>query len=195
MPRQEVLPEGDVQRERYIQDQGGEDDKDERPCSYVPALGPDPTLITVKALTKELIIACADHGAPSNDAQRRMLRVLGDQLAPAEHASSMLPTFKDARLVEIQHILEEDMTQKLTLEALGRLVGASSRTLNRVFRSEAGMSFVTFRNQLRLHSATLMLAEGHSVTRVASDYGYSSPSAFITAFKAAFGRTPGALYS
>lgn len=164
------------------------------PTSFVPNLGGDPSLITVSPLVRELMIACSNQGKSRTPKARRLLQVLGDQLVAADHAATMLPVFSDPRLLKLQEVIETDMTQNLTLAALGRLVGASERTLNRLFIAEAGMSFVTWRNQLRLHSATLRLAQRHNVTQVANEYGFSSPSAFITAFRAAFGRTPGALY-
>lgn len=46
------------------------------------------------------------------------------------------------------------------LAELGRRVGASERTLSRMFRNEVGMTYTMWRNQLRLHLATLMLAGG-----------------------------------
>jgi len=41
-----------------------------------------------------------------------------------------------------------------------RRVGASERTLSRLFRDEVGMGYTVWRNQLRLHLATLTPAEG-----------------------------------
>lgn len=46
------------------------------------------------------------------------------------------------------------------LAELGRRVGASERTLSRLFRDEVGMGYTVWRNQLRLPLATLMLAAG-----------------------------------
>jgi len=69
--------------------------------------------------------------------------------------------------------------------------GASQRTLERVFRAETGMSLGGWRQQLRLGRALEKLAAGESVTAVAIDSGYASASAFVVAFRAAFGRTPG----
>lgn len=43
---------------------------------------------------------------------------------------------------------------------LNRRVGASEHTLSRLFRDEVGMGYTLWRNQLRLHLATLMLAGG-----------------------------------
>jgi AraC-like DNA-binding protein len=51
-------------------------------------------------------------------------------------------------------------TASTGLPELGRRVGASERTLSRLFRDEVGMGYTVWRNQLRLHLATLMLAEG-----------------------------------
>lgn len=94
----------------------------------------------------------------------------------------------------MQAVLEADLTANQTLAELGRAVGASERTLSRLFQCELGMGFTVWRAQLRLHRASLMLAEGASVTQTAAACGYSSASAFIHAFRAAFGRTPGSVY-
>ncbi|WP_083977118.1 helix-turn-helix domain-containing protein [Kitasatospora azatica] len=53
------------------------------------------------------------------------------------------------------------------------------------------MSFQQWRAQFRLQHALTLLAEGRSVTSVAAASGYHSPSAFIEAFRHAFGTTPG----
>ena len=68
------------------------------------------------------------------------------------------------------------------LAELGRRVGASERTLSRLFRDEVGMGCTVWRNQLRLHLATLMLPGGRTVTQTASTCGYSSASTFVTTF-------------
>ena len=53
------------------------------------------------------------------------------------------------------------------------------------------MSFPQWRTQLRLHHAQVLLADGEAVTRTAHACGYRSTSAFIDAFRAAYGTTPG----
>ncbi len=52
------------------------------------------------------------------------------------------------------------------------------------------MSFRAWRQQARFLQALVGLAEGRPVTTLALDLGYDSPSAFIAAFKRAFGVTP-----
>ena len=51
------------------------------------------------------------------------------------------------------------------LAELGRRVGASERTLFRLFRDEVGMGYTVWRSQLWLLLATLMLAGGRTVTQ------------------------------
>lgn len=84
------------------------------------------------------------------------------------------------------------LTEFLTVTAaLPTGSGASPRTVERLFRAETGMSFGAWRQQLRLGRALELLARGDSVTAVAIESGYTGTSAFVAAFKASFGRTPG----
>ncbi|MFI5780617.1 helix-turn-helix transcriptional regulator [Nocardia sp. NPDC051570] len=78
-----------------------------------------------------------------------------------------------------------------TLNKLGRAVGASERTLSRLFRTELGMSFSQWRTLLRVQHALVHLVHGHSVTDIALRCGWSNPTSFIEAFAAIIGRTPG----
>lgn len=69
-------------------------------------------------------------------------------------------------------------------------VGASERTLSRLFRQEIGMNFRQWRTQSRLHHSLILLSAGEQVTTVATACGYANPSAFIEAFRHTFGTTP-----
>ena len=77
-----------------------------------------------------------------------------------------------------------------TLQQLGRHVGASERTLQRLFRRETGTTFGRWRTQLRLQHAIVALGQDHSVTSAAAAVGYREPSAFIASFRRTFGTTP-----
>ncbi len=74
-------------------------------------------------------------------------------------------------------------------------VGASERTLSRLFRQEAGMSFPQWRTQFRLQHALVLLADRTPVTTTALACGWSNPSAFIETFRRTFGATPGKFYA
>ena len=102
-----------------------------------------------------------------------------------------LPIPRDDRLQKIFRGLTENPGDNRTLEKWGKTVGATSRTLARLFRSETGMSFTQWRQQVRILEGLRRLAREEPVTTVALDIGYDSPSAFIAMFRKALGRTPG----
>ncbi len=52
------------------------------------------------------------------------------------------------------------------------------------------MTFVTWRQHLRVSEAISTLALGTSVSATADAFGYASPSAFIAMFKQVTGRSP-----
>ncbi|UVY84724.1 helix-turn-helix transcriptional regulator [Brachybacterium sp. NBEC-018] len=164
------------------------------PSVLMAPAGSVPALVAVDALLRELIIACAEQGEAETPQARRLLRVLVDRVRPSDDPPTVVPSVTDPRLRAARQLLDSDLSRSPGLRELGRAVGASERTLSRLFREEVGMGYTAWRTQLRLHRAVLLLASGCSVTQAAADCGFSSPSAFVSAFRAAFGRTPGSLY-
>lgn len=77
-----------------------------------------------------------------------------------------------------------------TLAWWSKTVGASERTLARLFREETRMSFSEWRQQLRLVEAIFHLARGATIASLALDMGYKTPSAFIAMFKKRLGVSP-----
>lgn len=102
-----------------------------------------------------------------------------------------LPLPGDPRLRRITDALQADPADPRGISDWAGLVGASRRTLARLFREQTQLSFREWRQRLRLLNAVAALEEGASVTRVASDLGYDSTSAFISLFQRHFGQTPG----
>lgn len=152
-----------------------------------------PTLLAVSPLLREILLALTATPQPPADARGRLEAVIFDQLQPSSaSASYLLPEPSDDRLQAIAAILRDDPGDPRTLAQLGQVAGASERTLSRLFRTNTGMSFPQWRAQLRLHAALIDLAAQLPVGVVAHRCGYSTPSAFIAAFRHAFGVTPAA---
>jgi AraC-like DNA-binding protein len=162
-----------------------------------PALPASPVVVAVSPLLREIIVALTcGEGPPYTVRQREsMERVALDQLRRVGQLPLRLPALADDRLRAIAALLRADPAEVRTLAELGMVVGASERTLSRLFRQEAGMSFPQWRTQLRLQHALVLLADGTPVTSTALVCGWSNPSAFIEAFRRAFGATPGKFYS
>jgi AraC-like DNA-binding protein len=89
----------------------------------------------------------------------------------------------------------DDPSLRFTIEEWGARVGASNRTLIRLFQRETGMSFGRWRQQLHIGLALQRLASGQSVTNIAFDLGYESTSAFIAMFRRMLGTTPARYFS
>ncbi len=123
--------------------------------------------------------------------QSRLVDVLLDQLRAAPDESIHLPRPRDQRARAVADCLARDPGDRMTLESWGRKVGASRRTLARLFQDETGMTFSVYRRQAQLSAAVGMLSSGASVTRVAQDLGYESTSAFVQMFRQAMQTTPG----
>lgn len=152
----------------------------------------EPTALTVSPLLRELLITYTALGTDrSTPAGRRMRSVLLDQLATTTARPVHVPAARDSRLAAVCSLLEADPTDPRGLEALGREVGASGRTLTRLFREDMGMTFPQWRTQLRLYQALRLLAEGQPVTAVAQGCGFATASAFIDVFRRSLGHTPG----
>ncbi|WP_129662713.1 AraC family transcriptional regulator [Phytoactinopolyspora endophytica] len=151
----------------------------------------DPTVLTVSPLLRELILAYTRTSNDDTPERGRLRAVLLDQLKASPQQPVHLPAPTDSRLKALCAILRADPTDNRTLAALGRQVGASDRTLARLFKSDLGMTFPQWRTQLRLYRALVLLAENTPVTAVAHTCGWASASAFIDVFHRAFGHTPG----
>jgi AraC-like DNA-binding protein/quercetin dioxygenase-like cupin family protein len=151
----------------------------------------EPTALAVSGLLRELIghLGRADL---SPAARARAEAVLFDELRPAPVTPIGVPQPVDDRLLRIARELSANPADDRALADWGRLVGASARTLARLFVGDTGMTFGQWRGQLRLQAALGLLAEGFAVNRVAGRVGYATPSAFVAAFRRAVGVPPGA---
>ncbi|WP_433222316.1 AraC family transcriptional regulator [Dactylosporangium sp. CS-047395] len=150
-----------------------------------------PAVFLASALAREVLLALTGdrHFEPS--ARTRLHRVLVDELVAAPEQPLHLPEPQDDRLRALAAILAADPADTSDLTDLGRRVGASARTLSRLFHDELGMTFYEWRIQVRIAHALVLLAAGHSTTHVAHACGWSNPSGFIAAFTAVVGTTPG----
>lgn len=157
-----------------------------------------PAVFLVSDLAREILLALTGSSAGTPDRPRRstaahdrLVRVLVDELEEAREQPLCLPVPRDGRLKAIAERLDEAPSDSATLAELGRAVGASTRTLSRLLRSELGMSFPEWRTQLRIYRALVLLAEGRDVNQTAHACGWSNPSSFIAAFSRVVGTTPG----
>ncbi|GAB3479957.1 AraC family transcriptional regulator [Polaromonas eurypsychrophila] len=107
---------------------------------------------------------------------------LGVPLPHAEHG--------DKRLRALCEAVLRAPAERATLAGWAADMGASERTMARLFRDELGTSYQQWRQQAILAHALPLLARGTPVSQVAAASGYASDSAFSAMFKAAMGQSP-----
>jgi AraC-like DNA-binding protein len=148
--------------------------------------------VAVSPLLTELIVRALEHGNdyPPDGPAARLARVLLDELAAMRVAPLLVPIGQDPRLARAMGRLVDDPGSPVGLDELAENTGASARTLARLFRDQTGMTFTQWRTRLRLVESIERLARGESVTEVALDLGYSSPSSFAYAFRRHLGEPP-----
>jgi AraC-like DNA-binding protein len=117
-----------------------------------------------------------------------ILRLL--RMACARASDTRLPLPRHARLRRICERLIEQPANNDTLEAWADRIGASARTVARLFREETGLTFGQWREQLRLSEAMSSLAVGQPLARIAQHLGYADVRTFSVMFRRAFGSTP-----
>jgi AraC-like DNA-binding protein len=150
-------------------------------------------VVGISPLLRELILRIVELDALNlrRPAHAHLVSVLLDHLHVMKSDAVHLPLPRDGRARKVAALLQQEPSDARSLVELSRLAGASKRTIERLFKLETGLGFGKWRQQLRLGHALRLLAAGDAVTTVAMNVGYDSISAFISAFRLTFGKTPG----
>jgi AraC-like DNA-binding protein/quercetin dioxygenase-like cupin family protein len=148
--------------------------------------------VDVPPLLRELILetirlGMLHRGIPEH---AHLIGVMTDQLARIEAAPLRLPMPQHPRLRVILDRLRHTPLDDMSLETIAKDAGMSVRTLERTFAAETDLTFVQWRQRMRMLHALRMLATDEPVINVALAVGYQGASAFIAAFKRELGVTP-----
>lgn len=164
---------------------------DLHPC-VTPADWTECRVLVVSKLLRELVHALEDSVPGARDDAIMALAV--DEMA---HATTQAlgvpmphPAHGDKRLRALCESVLRDPAEKSQLRDWVAHVGASERTMARLFRDELGTNFQQWRQQAILAHALPLLARGLPVSQVAAASGYASDSAFSAMFKLAMGKAP-----
>jgi AraC-like DNA-binding protein len=76
-----------------------------------------------------------------------------------------------------------------------RDIGASERTVARLFRDELGTSFGQWRQQVLLARALTLAARKRPMSEIAAELGYASPSAFSAMVRRTLGAPPSRFFA
>ncbi|MDA8017272.1 MAG: helix-turn-helix transcriptional regulator [Thermoanaerobaculia bacterium] len=149
-------------------------------------------VVGVTPLLRELILRTVHLGCLLDEVpvHRRILELLCDELGDCGSVPLELHIPADPRARRVARQLLSDPASDIPLHELAAESGASSRTIQRLFRRETLTTFVRWRQRARLLEALRLLASGESVQDTAHRVGYTSTSAFIAMFRQELGVTP-----
>jgi AraC-like DNA-binding protein/quercetin dioxygenase-like cupin family protein len=163
----------------------------------VPAGWDSSRVIVVSPLLRELVLAldALPEDASGGGREALLAPLVLDEITRADRQALGVPLPApggDKRLRALCEAVLRAPGERATLAQWADQVGASERTLARLFRDELGTTYQQWRQQAILAHALPMLARGMPVSHVAAASGYASDSAFTTMFKGAMGQPPSA---
>ncbi|RZL55818.1 MAG: AraC family transcriptional regulator [Variovorax sp.] len=146
---------------------------------------PDGAFVPLGASTAQ-----AEHRLQPPQRERLIAPLLIDEIERATQIRIDVPLPRDKRLRQLCETLLHDPADRTTLAERAAAIGASERTVARLFRDQLGMSWQQWRQQAVLAHALPLLARGMAVSGVAQASGYATDSAFCAMFKTATGQSP-----
>jgi AraC-like DNA-binding protein len=163
----------------------------EQSCVELPG---DCSIVRLTAALKQELetqIARAEtYEANSAEQDAASLTLLARELRDSGARPLDLPLATGARVQTVLEVLRKQPGESATRAQWARRLEMSTRSFERAFDQEAGMSFGAFRRGARLLYALERLAQGGEVARIAAELGYQSDSAFIYMFRRSLGTTP-----
>ncbi len=171
-------------------------------CGPWPAEGGDPAwrecrVVEVSSLLRELVThLTVQPGRPDESERERHLSALVlDELRHAKAVPLGVDLPQDKRLLALCEAVLDDPTRWTSLNACAEGVGASPRTVARLFRSELGTTFLQWRQQVLLAKALSMAARKVPLGVIATELGYASASAFTAMVKRSVGAPPSRFFA
>jgi AraC-like DNA-binding protein len=140
------------------------------------------------ALCERLI--AGRNGDLTPERSLRMMEMLLEEIAEAPPVGLILPLPQDPRLRRLTNALMTNPSNRLSLAEWGRQVGATERTLMRLFRRETGLRFSEWYDRLLLSEAVRSLADGLGNERLAENLGFASGDSFGHWFRRVTGISP-----
>ncbi|TFW21342.1 AraC family transcriptional regulator [Duganella callida] len=160
--------------------------------SVAARMGDSCRVIEVSPLLREMILALLNEPIeyPIPGRGEHLAMLILSELEAAETVPIAVPWPRDRRLIGICEAIMADPGSSRNIEQWADEVGASARTLIRLFPKETGLHYRQWVQQVHLAEAFGRLAEGQSVGGIAAALGYASPSAFTAMFRRVLGKTP-----
>lgn len=179
-----------------------------------PGLAPDEAgawrdcrVLEVSPLLRELVLQLAvEPDAQLLEGSRRVepqeqLRehciatLIEDELRRARSLRLGVDLPQDKRLRKLCETMLKDPQRHADLDGWAAEVGASTRTLSRLFRQELDSSYAQWRQQVLLARALTLAARKQPMNLIAAELGYASASAFSAMVTRTVGMPPSRFFA
>lgn len=144
--------------------------------------------LLARALIQEILTF--EHAYDETGREGRIVQLLIEEIQRVPSVPLSAPMPRDFRLRRVCDQIVADPSDQRDLDDFAQIAGMGRRTFTRTFRDETGMAFAMWRQQIRLMAAISMMSEGLSITNIAYEVGYESPSSFTAMFHRVLGVAP-----
>lgn len=147
-----------------------------------------------RGLFDRLETACADRGfagrlLADTCALQLLIQLDRDVLAAPPQAEDVSYRF-DPKMEEVTGYIRDHLAEELTIDRLAGAFFLSRYYLMHRFKEVYGCSVHQYIRQKRLQQAAEAIRAGEPVLQAAQEAGFGDYSAFLRAFRAAYGRSP-----
>jgi AraC-like DNA-binding protein len=149
--------------------------------------------LAVSPLLAELLLRATVLGMLDgrDAAESAIATLIVAELGESRRPPFTLPEPASPATIQAARLIDAGAPPAAGTVTLARALGVGTRTLERRFHAETGMTLGRWRQHRRLLRGLEEIAAGGTVSAAASIAGYGSPSAFIAAFRKVFDATPG----
>jgi AraC-like DNA-binding protein len=162
------------------------------PHCMTQGLPPRPSVLRASTLLLAVMERLHAPGAQARDVESHLLAVARAELENTRTEDFGLPLPAPERLRAWSLAFSREPRIDTAIEDVAGQLGLSRRTMSRRFTGDLGITFGAWRQAAIVQYAIARLSHGSSVSDVAFDTGYDSPSAFIAMFKSHTGQPPAA---
>lgn len=151
-------------------------------------------VLEVSPLLRELVVQLArdeiEPGDPVSDREVWIGKLILDEIHRARSLQLGVALPADKRLRRLCEAVLAEPMRHASLDDWAAEVGASARTVSRLFRQELGSSYAQWRQQALLAEALRLAAQKKPMQLIAAELGYASASAFTAMVTRTVGMPP-----
>ncbi|MCV2355261.1 helix-turn-helix transcriptional regulator [Paucibacter sp. B2R-40] len=165
-----------------------------------PSDGPawlDCRVLEVTPLLRELVMQLAISPDAAQEPRREacIASLVLDELRRANSLRLGVDLPQDKRLRRLCEAMLVEPLRHADLDGWAAEVGASARTVSRLFRDELGSSYAQWRSQVLLARALTLAARKMPMSLIAHELGYASASAFTAMVTRTVGMPPSKFFA